>query len=409
MIIGQYLDRYLSRVTGTTLRCTFLSKHIAEENQVVVYSKDLHPILFKKVEHFPTGKVFLPKKWPYIYSNSEHKTHSKFFNKVIRRINYSSDVSKGNYDILHCHGLSAAALANVYSDKIGVPMIYDIHGMAGFRDPHKNKCQYKILKKFQGIISISQAFKQYLTENHNVDPSKIFVVPDGIDFETLNNRFSKEKCTEIREKLDLGGKKVLMYVGNFANQSMNKLLQIIEGINNKIPNAEEEIVFVIITHSISSSDRKKISDFQKSRTNLVLHGAVPYEDIFLYLRIADILLLPLYHELWENNSFNLVSQPHFFDMLIPSKLYTYLASGVPVLATNFGGIRELVHDNINGLLASRNNIDEFIDKALELLHNKKLCKQLGIKGRESIKEKYSWKRVSNTLSQVYEDILTKNI
>ena len=100
---------------------------------------------------------------------------------------------------------------------------------------------------------------------------------------------------------------------------------------------------------------------------------------------------------------------HYFDMIIPSKLYTYLASGVPVLATNVGGIGELVHDNINGLLASRNNIDDFIDKALELLHNKKLRKQLGIKGRESIKEKYSWKNVSNTLSQVYEDILTKNM
>ena len=61
MIIGQYLDRYLSNISGTTLRCTFLSKYLAEENKVVVYSKDLHPVLSKKVDHFPIGKIFFPK------------------------------------------------------------------------------------------------------------------------------------------------------------------------------------------------------------------------------------------------------------------------------------------------------------------------------------------------------------
>ena len=62
----------------------------------------------------------------------------------------------------------------------------------------------------------------------------------------------------------------------------------------------------------------------------------------------------------------------------------------PVIATNVGGIPEIVSDGKTGFLVDEGNADQWIDKISFLLKNKNAAQEMGKSGRELISEKFNW-------------------
>ena len=65
----------------------------------------------------------------------------------------------------------------------------------------------------------------------------------------------------------------------------------------------------------------------------------------------------------------------------------------PVVTTNVGGIPLQIQDGVNGYLLEPNDIDGFTDRIVEILRNPRLAKELGKKGKETVKEKFLITRV----------------
>ena len=78
------------------------------------------------------------------------------------------------------------------------------------------------------------------------------------------------------------------------------------------------------------------------------------------------------------------------------------ASGIPVLAPRAGGVRENIAEGINGYLYEPGDEDDFIDKLKILVTDEILLHQMGIKGRESIKDKYSWDNTIKNLINIWQ-------
>jgi glycosyltransferase involved in cell wall biosynthesis len=79
------------------------------------------------------------------------------------------------------------------------------------------------------------------------------------------------------------------------------------------------------------------------------------------------------------------------------------AAGIPVLAPCAGGVVENIQDGINGFLFKPQNQDDFIHKLKILVENHSLRQQMGIKGRESVLEKYSWEQAVKNLLDIWEE------
>ena len=75
----------------------------------------------------------------------------------------------------------------------------------------------------------------------------------------------------------------------------------------------------------------------------------------------------------------------------------------PVIATDVGGLREIVIDGYNGLLVERDNPKDLKDKILRLIYDENLRKSLGKNGEEFSK-KFSWKRCAESVKAIYEDV-----
>ena len=73
----------------------------------------------------------------------------------------------------------------------------------------------------------------------------------------------------------------------------------------------------------------------------------------------------------------------------PFKTIQYMSVGVPTVASNVGGNREIIQDGINGFLAS--NEEEWIEKLSLLITNSHLRQKLGAAGRDTVEDRYSLK------------------
>ena len=77
--------------------------------------------------------------------------------------------------------------------------------------------------------------------------------------------------------------------------------------------------------------------------------------------------------------------------------------GKPVVATNVGGIPELIMDNETGFLIEKGNAEKWIEKLSLLINDPELCKRIGSKGKEFTKEKFEWTVIANEFIDILKE------
>ena len=82
-------------------------------------------------------------------------------------------------------------------------------------------------------------------------------------------------------------------------------------------------------------------------------------------------------------------------------------NGKPVIASNIGGIPEIVEDNINGLLFEPGNIEELKNCILKYWNNPELSVQHGKNGYQKAITQYTEDKYYNELIKIYEEVLNE--
>jgi len=82
-----------------------------------------------------------------------------------------------------------------------------------------------------------------------------------------------------------------------------------------------------------------------------------------------------------------------------------LACGTPVIATNVGGIPDIVKDRVNGLLVPANRPLAIALALQELLSDRKSRERYGKRGRQIIQNSFSWNVVLEKLLKIYQGLL----
>jgi colanic acid/amylovoran biosynthesis glycosyltransferase len=78
--------------------------------------------------------------------------------------------------------------------------------------------------------------------------------------------------------------------------------------------------------------------------------------------------------------------------------------GKPIVATNVGGIPEIVDDTVTGFLVPQRDSSALAQKILCLLENQKLREQLGSKGKSRVVELFSINRTVTQLETLYGEL-----
>ena len=79
----------------------------------------------------------------------------------------------------------------------------------------------------------------------------------------------------------------------------------------------------------------------------------------------------------------------------------------PVLASNVGGISDIVKHGKTGFLIEKGDVNGWIDKISLLINDQKRCKEMGEQGREFIKNNFSWEKTAEKFINILKEVGTK--
>jgi len=133
---------------------------------------------------------------------------------------------------------------------------------------------------------------------------------------------------------------------------------------------------------IETTTRSKLKD------DVVFTGYIPTDRTPLYYRAADIFVLPSFSEAF------------------PLTLLEAGAAGLPIIATDVGGVSDILHDGINGVITKTGDPEDLAGKIVSLLDDDELREKLGKKG-QMLAEQYSWEKVAEETEKVYLDLIRR--
>ncbi len=119
----------------------------------------------------------------------------------------------------------------------------------------------------------------------------------------------------------------------------------------------------------------------EEKVNFALY--VPHEEIKNYYKEADIFILPSLNEGMSNT------------------MLEAMASGLPIITTDTGGIKELM--NSNGFVIPIKNSEAITRSLDQYIKNPKLIKKHGLKSRQ-IAERMNWENIAKEYYRLYEEI-----
>jgi len=89
---------------------------------------------------------------------------------------------------------------------------------------------------------------------------------------------------------------------------------------------------------------------------------------------------------------------------VPTKLFEYMAAGIPVVASQLAAIGEIIRRHRCGVLVPPGDPCALSRAIAELLSNRGLCAQMGERGRRAVRTEYSWQQEEQKLLRFYERI-----
>ncbi len=229
------------------------------------------------------------------------------------------------------------------------------------------------------VIAISNATKNYVL-SLGAKPGKVTVIHNGVDLKRFHPMPNVK--TQMRHKLGIPqDAKVVLTVRRLVYK--NGIDTLIEAANQAIKR-NPKIVFLIVGKGPDMGSVQQQIKQLGIENNFKLTGFVPDQDLHLYYNTADQFVLPSK----SGEGLPLVAQEA-------------MACGLPVVATNVGGIREIMVDKF-GKLVPANNPDALADSILEFAEmdftqNGEL--------RAVIEEKYGWDSNVERLVEIYEELI----
>jgi glycosyltransferase involved in cell wall biosynthesis len=218
----------------------------------------------------------------------------------------------------------------------------------------------RVFRAAHAVVFWSEWARHSAVENHNLPPEKTLVIPPGVEVDRFRIKRARTGRSPLR----------ILFVGNdFGRKGGQELLDVfLQGFKDK---AELHLV----TNAPVSAEHPSIH---------VHRQVTPYSDEWLSLYAeADMFVLPT-----RGDAFGLA-------------ILEAMAAGLPIITTNISAIPEIVTDGKNGLLITPDNPDALARRVERLLNDRSLRLQMGVEARKTAAEKFSAKRHSERLEEVF--------
>ena len=293
-------------------------------------------------------------------------------------------------DLIHAHGhpylssFIAAKLARKYSKPLVLTQHNTFIKYKNFWDTFERVNDLVIgrdvLKEADKIIVVSNATRNYVM-SLGADPEKIEVLYNGVDLDRFKPLFGIRD--EIRKRLGISENAVVaLTVRRLVYK--NGIDTLIES-GDKAIKKNPRLVFLVVGEGPDFKEVKARIEQLGIGNNFRLTGFISDEDLPFYYNTADFFVLP--SKSGEG---------------LPLVALEAMACGLPVVATNVGGISEIVRKDW-GKVVPADAADSLAEAVLEFSQREYSAFRRDL--RAMIEQKYSWDTNVKQLAEIYEELI----
>lgn len=302
-------------------------------------------------------------------------------------------VRVGGFDVIHAHGFKAGFVGRLGARLGGArTFVLTAHNHVLFRDdtPPSAKSRYRLVERsLRGLvtryIAVSDSIRRELIDGYGLPADKITMVHNGVDpapFLALQDRGAARSALG----LPAGDAIVVGLAARFsAQKGLRHLVDAVPLLRSELHADGREVVVVIGGSGPLDSDLREQAVAVEASESLRWPGQV--DDIPAFLSALDVYASPA-----ETEALGMA--------LIEAAL-----AGVPMVATNVGGVPEVVIDGETGLLVAPADPSALAHAVAELVRDPDRAHALAAAARERCLREFAPERMIERTLSVYAEAL----
>jgi glycosyltransferase involved in cell wall biosynthesis len=273
------------------------------------------------------------------------------------------------------------------------PLIVRFHTVLPATVPKRLKIVQKIGLLADKVIVMTEHSARLLQDEYGLPAEKILIIPHGTHENSLSG------ADELKRKYKLNGKKVLTTFGLLSpNKGIEKGILAMKEISAVFPDA----IYVVLgqTHpNLLEQEGERYRDYLQqliednnlSESVRLVNEYVPTQKLMEYLALTDIYLFTS-------------KDP---DQAVSGTFLYAMSAGCPIISNSFVLAKEMLDDS-TGIVIESGREHELADKAILLLQNDRLRKQMGHNAYTRTRDT-TWKKVVKKHIVLFDEILTPRV
>ncbi len=292
-------------------------------------------------------------------------------------------------ELLHVHYAIPHAYAGYMAKQmlkdqgINIPMVTTLHGtditLVGSHPFYKTAVTFSI-NKSDVVTSVSQSLKDDTLKLFDIK-NEIVVIPNFIE---LNKNINQSHIECYRSVIAKPKERIVTHISNFrAVKRIPDIIKIFNIIQKEIP-----AKLMMVGDGPEKEKAERLCEELGISEKVIFFGNS--NEIDKILSYSDLFLLPS-----ETESFGLAA-------------LEAMASGVPVISSNSGGLPEVNFNGVSGYLSNVGNIEEMAKNALQILQTDEVLHKFKENALETAKQ-FDIKNILPLYEDLYQNAINKNL
>ncbi|MFT3766619.1 MAG: glycosyltransferase [Minicystis sp.] len=299
------------------------------------------------------------------------------------------------FDVIHAHSPILCGIpAHLAARRLGVPSVYEIR--AFWEDAAEERgrgrrgsarytairtLETRLTRSVDAVVTICEGLRRDLAAR-GVPERKMFVVPNGVDVDRFVPR---PRDVDLEARLGFRNKTVIAYLGTlFRFEGVPLLLAAL----GRLCDARDDVRGLIVGHGEAEPEVRAAVESLGLGGRVAIIGKAQPDEVSRYYSLADILCYPR-------------ARHRITELVTPLKPLEAMAMGKTVVASDVGGLRELVRDEQTGLLFKAGDAEALAEVLARAIGDADLRKRLGERARTHVMAERSFRAIAARYLDVY--------